>query len=73
MDILRTHRDSDGRWYRFPFHYTLLALLEIDDEKATGEMAYAAPRLERLLRRHGTGDQYASRRRAVAERVLARI
>jgi hypothetical protein len=73
VDILRTHRHADGRWRRFPFYYTLLALLEFDDKKATHEMEYAAPRLESILRHPDTGDHYASRRRAVAEQVLARI
>lgn len=73
VDILRVHRHTDGRWRRFPFYYTLLALLEVDDKKATREMEYAAPRLESILKRRDAGDQFASRRQAVAEQVLARI
>jgi len=73
LDILRAHRHTDGGWRRFPFYYTLLALLEMDGKQASHEMAHAAPRLERIMARHGSEDRYASRRRAVAKQVLARI
>jgi hypothetical protein len=71
--ILSEHRDSRGSWRRFPFYYTLLALTEMDGKRATGELRYAAPRLERMLNRRGSGDRFDSRRRAVARRVLARV
>jgi hypothetical protein len=37
------------------------------------EIQYAAPRLERILKKRGGGDRFEIRRRAVAERVLARL
>jgi hypothetical protein len=45
----------------------------MEGEKVVHEMKYAAPRLERMLRRHSRGDRFVSRRRVVAERVLDRI
>jgi hypothetical protein len=73
VEILRKHRDSRGSWQRFPFYYTLLALIEIEGKAVTGEMRYAAPRLERMLKRRVSGERFDLRRRAVAERMLARI
>lgn len=70
--VLSQHRDGKGRWRRFPFYYTLLALSETDLPAAVEEMRYAAPACERFLRRSPKDDVFASRRRAVVERVLAR-
>lgn len=70
---LRTRRDGQGRWRGLPFYYALLALSEIDLPAAVGEMKYAAPLCERLLKRSPRRDKYARRRRALAERVLGRL
>jgi hypothetical protein len=69
--VLSRHREGKGRWRRFPFYYTLLALSESDLPAAVEEMRYAAPACERFLRR-SPKDGFAPRRRAVVERVLAR-
>jgi hypothetical protein len=69
---LSQHRDGRGRWRRFPFYYTLLALSETDLPAAVEEIRYAAPACERLLRRSPKDGLFASRQRAVVERVLAR-
>ena len=68
----REHRDGEGRWRRFPFHYTLLALSEMGGKGVSREIEYAAPVLERILKRRSRGGQFETRRRAVAERILAR-
>jgi hypothetical protein len=73
MEHLKEHRDGRGRWGRFPFYYTLLALTEIPGGPATAEMRYAAPGLERMLKRSGRADGFDRRRRAVAERILGRV
>ena len=70
---LSAHRVGDGKWRRFPLHYTLLALVEMDLPGARAEMQYAAPALERSLKRAARDDKYAARRRALAERVLAKL
>ena len=72
VKALKAHRDGTGKWKRFPFYYTLLALTEIDIPFAVTEMRYAAPVCERLLaRRSAINNKYSQRRRAVAERVLS--
>jgi len=73
LKFLREHRDGEGRWHRFPFHYTLLALSEMDEKAVSREIPYAAPVLERMLKRRSRGGQFETRRRAVAERILARL
>jgi len=71
---VRAHRRGDGRWRRFPFFYTLLALIEMPAELAAEELRYALPACERVARGHRrTEDRYAPRRRLLAERVLARF
>ncbi len=70
MKTLKLHRDGNGRWRRFPFYYTLLALSEIDLPSAIEEMRYASPVCERYLRRSSKDDKTARRRRLLAERIL---
>jgi hypothetical protein len=70
--VLSQHRDGKGRWRRFPFYYTLLALSETDLPAAVEEMRYAAPACERFLRRSPRDELFAPRQWAVVERVLAR-
>jgi len=72
VDLLSRHRDGKGRWRRFPFYYTLLALLETGSPAAAEEMRYAAPACERLLLRDG-GGPFAARRKAILERALAGV
>jgi len=73
LKTLKAHRDpaKPGRWRRFGFWYTLLALSEIDRPSARAELRYAAPACERALRRSATGDTYPQRRKELARRILA--
>jgi hypothetical protein len=70
MKALKAQRDGEGRWKRFPFYYTLLALHELDLPSARAEMRYAAPVLERVLKRKPRKDQISQRRRVLMERIL---
>lgn len=73
LRTLKSYRNGKGRWRVFPYYYTLLALAEIDLPAAVGEMRYAAGGCERVLKRRApAGDRYDRRRRALAEKVLAR-
>ena len=72
VDTLKQHRRGDGRWRRFPFYYTVLALTDMDMGVAVEELRYAAPVCEKLFKRNATGDVFAQRRRVLAERVLER-
>ena len=72
--LISQHRDNRGRWKRFPFHYTLLALSEIDQPSALAELRYAAPALERSIKRQtGEEDRFTLRRQHLLERILAKF
>ena len=70
LKVLKKYRDGTGKWHRFPFYYTLLALSEIEGKLATDEIRYTAPVCEDLLKRKGGRDKYARRRRILLERIL---
>ncbi len=70
--VLSQHRDGKGRWRRFPFYYTLLALSETDLPAAVEEMRYAAPACEPVLRHSPRDHTFGPRQRAVMERALVR-
>lgn len=72
MKALKAHRDGEGRWRRFPFYYTLLALSEIDLPAAIREMRYAAPICERVLRRSPRDEKHDPRRHDLIDRVLGK-
>lgn len=68
---LKRHRDEKGKWHRFPFWWTLLALSEMKFATALDEILYVAPTLERYVKRNPRNDRYAMRKHALAGRVLA--
>jgi hypothetical protein len=72
INTIAHSRDDKGKWKHIPFHYTLLALSEIDLPAAIDEMRYAAPALEKTMKRPGYVDApFDQRRRELAERVLS--
>jgi hypothetical protein len=71
MADLHAHREGNGRWRRFPFYYTLLALTELDPKLSKPEAHYAAPVCERLLKRQSGRDKYSRRRKVLLEKILA--
>ncbi len=71
LRVLADCRSDNGRWRRFPFFYTLLALTEMGEPAAKKELRWAAPAAEHSLKAlRGTG-RYTRRRRAVLEKALA--
>ncbi|MCJ7622234.1 MAG: hypothetical protein MUO76_01935 [Anaerolineaceae bacterium] len=72
LQRLSANRDGTGRWMRFPFYYTLLALTEIDHPSAAEERQYAAPVCERYLKRKPKDGRYDQRRCTIMKRVLAK-
>jgi hypothetical protein len=70
---LRSVRDGDRGWRRFPFWYTVLALSEMDTSEANAELKYVAPALERAAARPAGSTVYARRRQALAARTLNRL
>ncbi len=73
LKVLRKYRDGTGKWRRFPFYYTLLALSELDGRYATDEIQYAAPVCERLLQRTSVKNRISKRRKLLLERILAKV
>ena len=71
MQALKAHRLDSGRWRRFPFFYTLLALTEIDVALSRSEMQFAAPPCERYLKTCRITSPLITRRKRVAEMILA--
>ena len=67
---LRSVRDGEHGWRKFPFWYTVLALCEMDMHEAKVELKYAAPALERTATRSASSSGYARRRQALATRAL---
>lgn len=72
LRVLASCRSESGRWNRFPFFYTLLALTELDLPEARKELRWAAPAAERSLKSLRGAGRYVTRRRAVLEQALAR-
>ena len=68
--FLRSTRAEGGRWRVFPFWYTVLALTEMDLAEATEELRFAAPVLERAVRRSTTSTVHGTRRGEIAHRAL---
>jgi len=73
MKTLKAHRKDDGTWRRFPFHYTLLALDDMDSSAAREEMRHASAVCERYLSGPERRGKLSERRRLVAERVLDKL
>ena len=67
---LRSMRDGDGQWRKFPFWYTVLALSEMDSTEARAELKYASPALERAASRAVPSAVYGRRRHELAVRAL---
>lgn len=70
---LRRARDGKGRWRRFPFYYTLLALSEINLPAVRDEVEYALPVIERAMRRilkEEEESEGSTRKRILMQRVL---
>jgi len=72
LRTLKKSRLGTGKWRFFPFHYTLLALSEMDSPAAVEQMRHAAPLCERTVARKPRPGEYARRQWLVAERVLGK-
>lgn len=70
---LRSMRKGASEWRTFPFWYTVLALSEMDNAAAKGELQYAAPELNRVASRPVPSSPYVRRRHALAVRTLSRL
>ncbi len=68
LSALKNERDGKGKWQRFPYYYTLLALTDIDLEPAREELRYSLPVMERYLKGEKPGLYY-KRRKAIVEQA----
>lgn len=73
LQDLKQCRIGRGRWRRFPFYYTLLALSEIDHPAAHAEIAYALPLIERLVQCQDTASTFGRRREDLLARILSEV
>ncbi len=67
---LKLHRDGKGKWKRFPFFYTLLALIDIDLPSAREELKYASGICRKYALRKDNDDIYMKRKKEIARRVM---
>jgi hypothetical protein len=71
LNELKQARAGNGKWRRFPFYYTCLALTEIGPEFAKDEMQYAALHWRNNLRKFSSAESRVTRRKAaVGQRLL---
>jgi hypothetical protein len=70
---LKQLRSGNGKWRRFPFFYTCLALTEIGPELAQREMQYAASYWQANLKKFTGGESVIARRRAAVGRRLLEL
>ena len=69
---LRSMRDGERQWRRFPFWYTVLALSDMDVPEASRELKYVAASLELAAKRPSSSATSAQRRHELAKRALSR-
>jgi len=70
---LRSVRDGEHGWRKFPFWYTVLALTDMDTREANAELTHATPALERAASLRVPSALYARRRQELAVRALGRL
>ncbi len=71
-DITRC-RNENGRWKRYPFYYTILALTEMDIAPARDELRFAGNAMERAFARLREQSEYEVRKKELLARALDRI
>lgn len=72
IDSLKAHRNDKGEWRRFPFFFTLLALIGTEGSKASEEIEFVLPAAEKKMQRLKPKDDVSNRRIAVLERAFER-
>lgn len=73
LKTLKTLRDGTGKWRRFPFYYTLLALSDIDHPGVQEEFRYSIRPIERMLKKTTASNKYYLRRKRLAEKILSKL
>jgi hypothetical protein len=73
MKYLKSMRDGKGRWKRFPFYYTLLALSGIDLPESKSELEYTSGVLMRLAVKENGKSLMGKRRKSLINNILSSI
>ncbi len=66
-------RLMNGRWKRYPFYYTILALTEMNVALARDELRFAGNAMERAVVRLRDRDEYEVRKKELLGRALEMI
>lgn len=72
MKYLKSMRIGNGKWKRFPFYYTILALSDMTLPAALEELRYAAPVIERSIH-FQRPDKYGKRKKFLLEKILGKV
>lgn len=72
LEDLKSLRDGNGRWKRFPFYYTALSLGDMPTDMSKEEILYIKPTLERLSRRSHKNDRYGIRKEYLIRTLLCK-
>lgn len=70
---LKKARLGTGKWRLFPFFWTLSALTELEMKEALEEIRYAAPAIERSLKKSAEDPVYDKRRKTICEAALGKV
>jgi hypothetical protein len=73
IKYLKSLRDGKGKWKRFPFFYTVLALSDIDLPSSKAELEYASGLLKRYVNRKDKNGIYEYRKKAISRKALELI
>ena len=74
LNLLKRYRDNKGRWKGFPYYYVLHILNELESRLAFDEMRYAAPLIEKNLKKNKTEvSKYDVRRNFIREQILKKV
>jgi hypothetical protein len=71
LKTLKSLRNGEGKWKRFPFYYTLYTLMDLPG--AEEELNYALPVLKRSLKTLKPTDIHKQRKLIIGEKILARL
>lgn len=71
LKAIKTFRDGNGKWKRFPFYYTLYTLMDLPG--AEDELIYSSAVLERSLKTMKPTDKYKQRKLIIGEKILNRL
>lgn len=70
LKILKTFRDGNGEWKRFPWYYLLLLLSELNHPLSKAEIKYSLKLSEKRLNTIKTQTKFSERRKDLLSKIL---